>query len=137
MTRQELLERARQLRIHRTESEGRLWGELRGRRLGGWKWRRQAPIGPFIVDFYCPAARLVVELDGAHHQDNLVYDERRTNYLNRLGLQVIRFESDGVWGGALDHIRQSILAAGGGEAPHPPGAGASGHLSPRGGARDT
>jgi very-short-patch-repair endonuclease len=72
------LERARSLRANQTESERRLWGELRGRRLGGWKWRRQAPIGPFIVDFYCPAARLVVELDGSQHLDQTDYDERRT-----------------------------------------------------------
>ena len=100
-------------------------------------WRRQAPIGPFIVDFYCPAAHLVVELDGAQHQDNVEYDARRSQFLNRQGLQVIRFGSEGVWDGGLDHICGTILAACGGEAPHRPDADASGHLSPLRGARAT
>ncbi len=132
-----LLERARQLRKHQTDAEGRLWGELRGRRLGGWKWRRQAPIAPFVVDFYCPAARLVVELDGPQHLDNAEYDARRTRFLNRNGVRVMRLGSEGVWGGALDHICAKILATCGGEAPHRPDADASAHLSPLCGARDT
>ncbi|MBV9996999.1 MAG: DUF559 domain-containing protein [Caulobacteraceae bacterium] len=109
--------RARRLRAAQTQSEGRLWGELRGRRLGGWKWRRQAPIGPFVVDFYCPSACLVVELDGPQHQDQADYDARRTRFLERHGLRVIRFDSDGVWGGALDHICMSILSACEGPSP--------------------
>jgi very-short-patch-repair endonuclease len=137
MARHSLLQRARSLRANQTDAEGRLWGELRGRRLGGWKWRRQAPIGPFIVDFYCPAARLVVELDGSQHLDQAAYDARRTAYLERDGLRVIRFGSEGVWGGGLDYICESILAACGGETPHRPDAGASGHLSPLRGARAT
>lgn len=108
------LERARALRVHQTDSEGRLWSELRARRLGGWKWRRQAPIGLFIVDFYCPAARLVVELDGSQHLDQIDYDERRTRYLERGGLRVLRFTSDNIWGGGLDHVCQTMLAACGG-----------------------
>ncbi|MFI4975754.1 MAG: endonuclease domain-containing protein [Caulobacterales bacterium] len=105
------LQRARELRRNQTQGEGRLWGELRGHRLGGWKWRRQAPIGPFIVDFYCPAARLVVELDGSQHQDNAPYDGRRTRFLEGQGLRVLRFASEGVWQGRLDHICRTILAA--------------------------
>ncbi len=112
------VQQARALRRNHTDSEGRLWGELRGRRLGGWKWRRQAPIGPFVVDFYCPAARLVVELDGATHLDTVEYDTRRTRYLQQLGLRVIRFGSENIWGGGLDHVREAILAACGGETPH-------------------
>jgi very-short-patch-repair endonuclease len=137
MPKSHLLSRARDLRARQTDSEGRLWGVLRNRRLGGWKWRRQAPIGPFIADFYCPAARLIVELDGSQHADNAAYDERRTKFLNAQGLRVIRFDSDWVWGGALDHICDAILAACGGETPHRPAAGASGHLSPTSGERDT
>jgi very-short-patch-repair endonuclease len=135
--RRSLLERARQLRAHQTDAEGRLWGELRNRRMGGWKWRRQAPIGPFIVDFYCPTKRLVVELDGPQHQDQQAYDARRTAYLERAGLRVIRFGSEGVWDGGLDFICESILAACGGEAPHRSDANASDHLSPLRGARAT
>ena len=108
------IDRARQLRRDQTDSEGRLWGELRGRRLGGWKWRRQAPLGPYVVDFYCPSLGLVVELDGAHHQDQADYDERRTRYLGQLGLRVLRFGSEYVFGGGLDHICNTILDACGG-----------------------
>jgi very-short-patch-repair endonuclease len=104
---------------------------------GGWKWRRQAPIGPYIVDFYCPAARLVVELDGSQHLDQVAYDARRTEYLERLGLRLIRFTHDNVWGGGLDYILATILAACGGESPHRPVADAPGHLSPPRWARDT
>jgi very-short-patch-repair endonuclease len=129
MSRHPLLHRARQLRVHQTDAEGRLWGELRGRRLGGWKWRRQAPIGPYIVDFYCPAARLVVELDGSQHLDQVDHDARRTAYLARAGLRVIRFGSENIWGGGLDHVCDSILAACGGEGPHRSDAGAPDHLS--------
>jgi very-short-patch-repair endonuclease len=111
------VERARALRANGTDSERRLWGELRNRRLGGWKWRRQSPIGPFIVDFYCPAARLVVELDGPQHQDHEDDDRRRTAYLQRAGVRVIRFPSDHIWGGGLDHVCDSILAACGRPAP--------------------
>ncbi|HUZ14017.1 MAG TPA: DUF559 domain-containing protein [Caulobacteraceae bacterium] len=119
------LARARSLRASQTDAEGRLWGELRGRRLGGWKWRRQAPIGPFIADFYCPAAKLVVELDGSQHAGRTGYDERRTGFLERRGLRVLRFGSENVWDGGLDHLCESILAAcsdlgaGAPRSPHP------------------
>jgi len=105
------LHRARTLRANQTESEARLWGELRGRKLQGWKWRRQAPIGPFIADFFCPAARLVVELDGGHHLDRADYDARRTRFLEQRGLQVMRFGSDQIWGGGLTYVLQSIAEA--------------------------
>jgi very-short-patch-repair endonuclease len=130
MTSFRTLQRARELRRGQTDAEGRLWGELRARRLGGWKWRRQSPIGPFIVDFYCPAARLVVELDGSQHLDQIEYDRRRTQYFERGGLRVIRFGSENIWGGGLDYVCQTILAARGGESPHRSDAKASNHLSP-------
>ena len=105
------LQRARALRAKQTESEARLWGELRGRKLHGWKWRRQAPIGPFIVDFFCPAARLVVEIDGGHHPDQVEYDARRTRSLEQRSIRVIRFESDNIWGGGLTFVMQTIAEA--------------------------
>src|SRR5258706_5201950 len=124
-----LLQRARGLRRSQTDSEGRLWGELRGRRLGGWKWKRQVPRGPYVIDFYCAELALVIELDGSQHQDNLAYDERRTRFLERQGLRVMRIPSDWVFGG-IDGVCDAILAACGGEAPHPPVAEATVHLSP-------
>ena len=83
--------RARELRAENTEAEAHLWAALRNRRLGGWKWRRQVPRGPFILDFFCPAAGLVVELDGGQHSEAVEYDARRTAYLEREGLRVLRF----------------------------------------------
>ena len=86
-----LQQRARDLRRADTQAEARLWNALRDRRLGGWKWRRQVPVGPFIVDFLCVEAGLVVELDGGQHADRVAYDNRRTSYLEALGLRVIRY----------------------------------------------
>jgi len=84
-------DRARALRRGDTGAEARLWNALRARRLGGWKWRRQVPNGPFILDFLCVEAGLVVELDGGQHAEQAAYDARRTAYLERQGLQVLRF----------------------------------------------
>ena len=106
-----LRDHARDLRRNQTSTERRLWGQLRGHRLGGWKWRRQTPIGPYIVDFYCPAARLVIELDGPTHQEQGFYDERRTEYLQRGGLRVLRFPAEQVCDGGMDYLCDCILAA--------------------------
>jgi very-short-patch-repair endonuclease len=108
------IQRARQLRAEDTPAEARLWNALRDRRLGGWKWRRQTPCGPFILDFFCPEARLVVELDGGQHSEAIDYDARRTAYLERDGLRVLRF-----WNAAVltnrDGVCLTILAACGGD----------------------
>jgi very-short-patch-repair endonuclease len=64
MPKSELTPRARGLRENQTGVEGLLWGKLRNRQLGGWKWKRQVPKGPYIVDFVCVEAGLAVELDG-------------------------------------------------------------------------
>lgn len=90
-----------------TVSERRLWLKLRGRQLDGWKFRRQHPIGDYVVDFYCPAARLVIELNGSSHDHEVqfVYDERRQAWLESQGYRVLRLSADypemdpleGVW----------------------------------------
>ena len=82
-------ERARGLRQSESDAEQRLWFHLRGRRLKGWKFRRQHPVPPYIVDFYCEAARLVVELDGSQHTNET--DEARTRYLESMGLKILRY----------------------------------------------
>jgi len=84
-------DRARQLRCDQTASETRLWDALSGRRLDGWKWRRQVPVGPFIVDFLCLEAAVAVELDGGIHAERPDCDARRDAYLRARGLQVLRF----------------------------------------------
>jgi very-short-patch-repair endonuclease len=90
-----------------TLTEVRLWSHLRRRQLDGWKFRRQAPIGEYIVDFYCPAARLVVELDGDSHDSEVAYNygQSRQAWLESQGLKVLRFSPnyekqdhlEGVW----------------------------------------
>ncbi len=111
MAKVELTDRARDLRANQTDAE-RLWSELRDRRLNGWKWKRQIPRGPFIADFYCADAKLVVELDGGQHAEDGdgVKDARRTRLLERAGLRVIRF-----WNGEvlreLEMVCETILAA--------------------------
>ncbi len=84
---------ARRLRRRQTDVERLLWSRLRDRRLGGWKFRRQMPIGSHVVDFCCPDAWLVVELDGGQHsrEDALTRDSRRTAALEAGGYLVARF----------------------------------------------
>ena len=79
-----------------TGTEQRLWAHLRGRKLEGWKFRRQHPIGEYIVDFACVAARLVVELDGSSHgfDQQQQYDEARQRWLEFQGYKVLRFSAD-------------------------------------------
>jgi very-short-patch-repair endonuclease len=78
-----------------TAAERKLWSLVRRNQLG-FHFRRQAPLGPFIVDFYCPAARLVIELDGIHHdlRDERDYDKLREEDLKARGLKVVRFKNN-------------------------------------------
>ena len=81
---------ARTMRKLPTEAERRLWAMLRDRRFSVFKFRRQEPVGPFIADFLCYSARLIVEADGGQHCDS-GYDARRTNWLQSKGFVVLRF----------------------------------------------
>ncbi|WP_363348254.1 endonuclease domain-containing protein [Methylocystis echinoides] len=85
--------RARELRRAQTPAEERLWNKLRGRRLGGFKFVRQAPIGPFFADFLCREQGLVVEIDGATHStdEELQRDARRSAFIEALGYRILRF----------------------------------------------
>ena len=82
---------ARRLRRGQTDGERRLWSRIRGRALGGFKFRRQTPIGRYVADFACVEAKLVVELDGGHHSERVDYDEARTQALEQAGFQVLRY----------------------------------------------
>ncbi len=96
------------MRRDASPAEAKLWQCLRDRQLGGFKFRRQRPVPPFIVDFCCIAVRLVVELDGDSHADQAAYDARRTLRLERDGMHVIRFVNDDVrW--HLDCVLEEIL----------------------------
>ncbi len=81
---------ATELRRNTTDAERRLWAALRGRRLEGYKFRRQHPIGRFIVDFACTKHHLVIEADGGQHDESLS-DARRTAWLETQGWRVLRF----------------------------------------------
>ena len=105
---------ARALRRNMTEVEQRLWFLLRGRRLEACKFRRQHPIGPFIVDFACVRHRLILELDGGQHAEaRAEFDARRTAWLEAQEWKVMRFWNDQVYSTAdevVDTIR-TVLAS--------------------------
>jgi len=86
---------ARNLRTAMTEAEQHLWRRLRGKQVGGVQFYRQKPLLSFIVDFYCPAAKLVIELDGGQHLDDAVKakDGERDALLAATGLHVLRFDN--------------------------------------------
>ena len=89
-------ERSQQLRTNSTFLEQRLWSMLRARQLGSMKFRRQHPIEPYVVDFLCASAKLVIELDGESHDGRHKYDDRRTQHLEDLGFRVLRVTNDDV-----------------------------------------
>ena len=91
-----LQSRASALRRESTFPERLLWGRLRADRLPGLKFRRQVVIGNQIVDFYCPAARLIIEIDGVSHDGRLEVDAARTERLESLGYRVVRYTNDQV-----------------------------------------
>ena len=90
------LKRARRMRKVLTPPELGLWRRLRNRQLGGYRFRRQHPIGPYILDFYCPEARLAVEVDGDSHgvEGAEVHDARRDAWLRSEGIATLRIPAD-------------------------------------------
>jgi very-short-patch-repair endonuclease len=89
---------SRQLRNNMTDAERHLWSKIRRKQLTGYQFYRQKPIGDYIVDFFCPKARLVVEVDGGQHfsDETKEYDRIRGEYLHSLGLRVLRFTNSDV-----------------------------------------
>jgi very-short-patch-repair endonuclease len=107
--RKEVERRRKHLRNKLTAAEATLCNLLKAKQLEGRKFRRQHSVGKYVLDFYCPAERLAIELDGEHHfrDEGLIYDEERSNYLNSLKIQVLRFENGEVFhspGGVLAEI---------------------------------
>lgn len=101
---------ARAMRGTLTDAETIVWSRLQGRRLGGWRFRRQHPVGPFIADFACTRARLIVEIDGATHSSNSErgYDAERTRYLEAQGWSVLRVWNSDVYDN-LTGVMNTIL----------------------------
>ena len=117
--------RARTMRRAPTDSELRLWRLLRDRRLSGFKFRRQVPVGPYIVDFLCVGAKLIVEADGSQHAESL-RDNIRDAYLASQGWKVLRF-----WNNEALQNREGVLETIFAHASRP-SSGPSGHLLPGG-----
>ena len=108
---------SRKLRSQMTDAEIALWSKLRRKQLYNLQFYRQKPLGHFIVDFYCPSARLVIEIDGGQHymEEGVVRDALRDAELNRMGLHVIRFSNhdvlvnmDGVIAQILQHLESEL-----------------------------
>ncbi len=102
-----------QLRENMTDAEKRLWWKIKMKQVKGLIFYRQKPIGEYIVDFYCPKAKLAIEIDGSHHfvGETIEYDRIRDDYLSSLGLRVVRFTNTDVLKnikGVLERIEGEI-----------------------------
>jgi very-short-patch-repair endonuclease len=107
-----MIKRARQLRKDNTPPEELLWLALRNGQIAGLKFRRQHPVGRYVVDFYCRSAGLVVEIDGMSHIDRLEEDQERINYLDQQGLKVLRVTNQDVMND-LDAVARGIAQTAG------------------------
>jgi very-short-patch-repair endonuclease len=92
----EIVAKARQLRRSMTIAEHSLWRAIRDKQLNDFRFRRQRPIGKYIVDFVCLEAMLILEVDGGQHAERMTYDEKRTTFLEQLGYRVLRFWNNDV-----------------------------------------
>jgi very-short-patch-repair endonuclease len=102
-----MVDRAKTLRRQRTSPEELLWTALRNRQVGGLKFRRQHPAGPYIVDFYCHSVSLAIEVDGTSHEERTRQDTEKTAYLEQMGVRVLRVTNDDVMGN-LDAVTREI-----------------------------
>ena len=95
---------AKEMRKQMPVAEVLLWKLLRNRSIAGAKFRRQHPIGRYILDFYCDEKKLAIELDGGQHADQSEYDQQRDEFLNALGIRVLRF-----WNSQMLQETESVL----------------------------
>jgi very-short-patch-repair endonuclease len=102
--------KARVLRRNQTDAEAALWQKLRGRGLSGYKIRRQVPVGPYVADFLCKEAMLIVEIDGGQHTEQVEYDQYRTDFLQAHGYKVARFWNNEVLMN-LDGVLEALTLA--------------------------
>jgi very-short-patch-repair endonuclease len=98
---------ARTLRRSMTDAEQKLWSLLRRQQMGGYRFRRQHPVRPYIVDFACLEAHLAVEVDGGHHVAQVERDQQRTRYLEASGFRILRFWNNEVLTQS-ESVRESI-----------------------------
>jgi len=105
------LANAKSLRSNQTEAEARLWYHLRAHRFMGLKFKRQKPVGRYIADFVCWEQRLIIELDGGQHAEQVTYDQQRDAWLRSEGYTVLRFWNNDVMQqleGVLEQIRCAV-----------------------------
>lgn len=106
-----LLENAKSLRRTQTDAEQKLWYHLRAHRFMGKKFKRQKPMGRYVVDFVCLEEKLIIELDGGQHADNVEYDRERDSWLRSEGYTVLRFWNNEMLNemeGVLERMRMEI-----------------------------
>jgi very-short-patch-repair endonuclease len=125
-----LVAHAKTMRRTATPAERRLWQALRKHQLGGLKFRRQVPLGPFIADFYCPAVRLVVEVDGVSHIGS-PNDENRDAWMSEQGIGVLRLSSLDVFRNLEGVLIAMQRAAQPTPPPQPPPARGGGAVTPQ------
>jgi very-short-patch-repair endonuclease len=112
----EIRRRAKEMRLNMTVAEGKLWQRLRAGRLEGFHFRRQQIIDGYIVDFYCHAAGIVVEVDGDVHLEQQQYDQERDKHLSDIGLSVLRFYNTDINENIEAVLREIVEACRKGEA---------------------
>ncbi len=103
-------ERTQKLRKQLTDAERHLWGRIRRHQLNGYRFRRQAPIGRYIVDFVCLSERLIIEVDGGQHSDRRDVDARRTEWLESQNFRVLRFWNNEVFEN-IEGVIETIASA--------------------------
>lgn len=108
------LSNAKKLRKSSTPMEVKLWNRLRSRRFMGLKFRRQCPLGSYIVDFVCIEKKIIIEIDGGQHNEDEQrdYDKRRTEFLNGLGYHVLRFWNNEIlldFDAVMDQIYKHVI----------------------------
>ena len=106
------MNRARCLRRNATDCERILWRELRDRKFADYKFRRQHPVDPYVLDFYCPALKFAIELDGSGHDSRLreAHDKKREKFLSEQGIATVRFWNHQVRD-ELDSVLEAIWSA--------------------------
>ena len=109
--RSDLMKTRKRLRSEMPPAERILWSRLKKKQLGGFKFRRQYSVGPYVLDFYCPSVKLAVEIDGdLHYQDRAQeYDQQRDRYIENFGLRICRYTNQEIYRN-LDDVLEDILA---------------------------
>ena len=112
-------QRARSLRSNMTDAEQFLWQHLRCKQVNGYKFRRQFPLGKYIVDFICLEEKLLIELDGGQHAEQQSYDAMRDDWLKEQGFRVLRFWNDDVFQKTEGVLEMTLGALDGTPPPNP------------------